>query len=67
MAKLHLKKIQGSSSTRYPLQEVCQQDNIRLEITDDYPNIHVTRLTGNKKQQFLYKILHLGFYPQQVK
>ncbi|CAG8600891.1 9523_t:CDS:2 [Cetraspora pellucida] len=43
-------------------------DNIRtnsLEIIDDYPNIHVTRFIGNKKEQYLYKILHLGFYPQQ--
>ncbi|CAG8826904.1 7374_t:CDS:1, partial [Dentiscutata erythropus] len=52
----------SSSIIRYPLQEVCRQDNIQtngLEIIDDYPKIYVTRLTGNKKKQYLYKILHL--------
>ncbi|CAG8846434.1 19749_t:CDS:1, partial [Racocetra persica] len=56
--------------THYPLQEVCWQDNIQtsgLEIVDNYPSICVTRLIGNKKKQYLYKILQFGFYPQQVK
>ncbi|CAG8852911.1 9808_t:CDS:2, partial [Gigaspora margarita] len=70
MSELRLQETQGSCSTRYPLQEVCWQDNIQTNgqrIIDDYLNIYVTRLIGKQKKQYLYKILQLGFYPQQVK
>ncbi|RIB02797.1 hypothetical protein C2G38_2226851 [Gigaspora rosea] len=36
-------------STRYPLQEICRQDNIQTNcqrIIDDYPNIYRTQQSG---------------------
>ena len=52
-SELRLQETQDSRSTRYPLQEICRQDNIQTNgqrIIDDYPNIYVIWLIGKQKK-----------------
>jgi len=52
-SELRLQETQDPRSTRYPLQEICWQDNIQTNgqrIIDDYPNIYVIWLIGKQKK-----------------